>query len=72
MLRIVLITSIVTAAGMYKHVCHVPAAAAAGGEQRLEVFKHVVSLPNASKTSLAWSFSAFHRGELWVALVTFL
>ncbi|WIA33567.1 hypothetical protein OEZ86_006691 [Tetradesmus obliquus] len=43
-----------------------------GGEQRLEVFKHVVSLPNASKTSLAWSFSAFHRGELWVALVTFL
>jgi hypothetical protein len=52
-----------------KHVYHI---VPAGGEARLEVFKHVVSVPDASKTSLAWSFAAFHRGELWVALVTFL
>ena len=43
-----------------------------GGAERLEFFKRVVSVPNAQKTTLAWSFSAFHRSELWVALITFL
>ena len=32
----------------------------------------VVSLPNAQKTALAWSFSAFADSNLWVALLTFL
>lgn len=43
-----------------------------GGAARLDVFKHVVSVPDASKTTLAWSFSAFGKSELWVALITFL
>lgn len=44
----------------------------AGGEERMQYFRHVVSVPNASKTALAWSFSAFRQGELWIALITFL
>jgi AGZA family xanthine/uracil permease-like MFS transporter len=44
----------------------------AGGVERFEYFKHVVAVPDARKTTLAWSFSAFHRSELWVALITFL
>ncbi|KIZ05321.1 putative MFS transporter, AGZA family, xanthine/uracil permease [Monoraphidium neglectum] len=43
-----------------------------GGEDRLETFRHVVSVPNAAKTSLTWSFGAFTNSHLWVALVTFL
>jgi hypothetical protein len=31
-----------------------------------------VSVPNAKKTTLAWNFDAFHKTELWVALITFL
>jgi len=29
-------------------------------------------VPDASKTTLAWSFAAFGRSDLWVALITFL
>ncbi|KIY95064.1 putative MFS transporter, AGZA family, xanthine/uracil permease, partial [Monoraphidium neglectum] len=43
-----------------------------GGGERFEFFKRVVSVPDARKTTLAWSFDAFHTTELWVALVTFL
>jgi AGZA family xanthine/uracil permease-like MFS transporter len=43
-----------------------------GGAERYEFFKNVVSVPNASKTTLAWSFAAFGKSELWVALITFL
>lgn len=50
------------------HMCIVPA----GGVERFEYFKHVVAVPDARKTTLAWSFSAFHSSELWVALITFL
>jgi xanthine/uracil/vitamin C permease (AzgA family) len=45
---------------------------AAGGVERFEYFKNVVALPDARKTTLAWSFAAFGRSELWVALITFL
>ena len=44
----------------------------AGGAERLDVFRKVVSLPDASKTSLTWNFSAFANSHLWIALVTFL
>lgn len=44
----------------------------AGGEERFSYFKNVVAVPNARKTTLAWSFAAFSRSELWVALITFL
>jgi AGZA family xanthine/uracil permease-like MFS transporter len=44
----------------------------AGGVERFEFFKNVVAVPDASKTTLAWSFAAFGRSELWVALITFL
>ncbi|WIA38688.1 hypothetical protein OEZ86_001993 [Tetradesmus obliquus] len=43
-----------------------------GGAERFEFFRKVVSVPDARKTTLAWSFDAFHKSELWVALVTFL
>lgn len=43
-----------------------------GGVERFNYFKNVVAVPDASKTTLAWSFAAFHRSELWVALITFL
>lgn len=43
-----------------------------GGGERLDTFRQVVSVPNTSKTALAWSFGAFGDGQLWVALVTFL
>jgi xanthine/uracil/vitamin C permease (AzgA family) len=43
-----------------------------GGVERFEYFRNVVAVPNAQKTSLAFSFSAFHRAEVWVALLTFL
>lgn len=43
-----------------------------GGEERFETFRNVVSVPNAQKTSLTWSFNAFSNSQLWVALVTFL
>eukprot|EP00882_Tetradesmus_deserticola_P014537 GHRQ01015460.1.p1 GENE.GHRQ01015460.1~~GHRQ01015460.1.p1 ORF type:complete len:355 (+),score=124.76 GHRQ01015460.1:692-1756(+) len=43
-----------------------------GGADRYEFFKKVVSVPDASKTTLAWNFDAFHKSELWVALITFL
>lgn len=44
----------------------------AGGVERFEYFKNVVAVPDARKTTLAWSFAAFGRSELWVALITFL
>lgn len=43
-----------------------------GGAGRLEYFRNVVSLPDARKTTLTWSFDAFGKSELWVALITFL
>jgi hypothetical protein len=43
-----------------------------GGVARYEFFRQVVSVPDSSKTNLAWSFNAFHKSELWVALITFL
>jgi len=43
-----------------------------GGAERLDYFKNVVSVPDASKTTLAWSWAAFGKSELWVALITFL
>ncbi|KAI8469129.1 MAG: xanthine/uracil/vitamin C permease-like protein [Monoraphidium minutum] len=43
-----------------------------GGMDRLETFRQVVSVPNAEKTTLAWSFAAFKNSHLWIALVTFL
>jgi AGZA family xanthine/uracil permease-like MFS transporter len=43
-----------------------------GGVERFEYFKNVVAVPDARKTTLAWSFAAFGRSELWVALITFL
>ena len=52
------------------HACY--AFSQAGGAERYAYFKNVVAVPNASKTTLAWSFSAFGRSELWVALITFL
>lgn len=44
----------------------------AGGTARLDYFRKVVAVPDASKTTLAWSFKAFGRSDLWVALITFL
>jgi hypothetical protein len=44
----------------------------AGGAERYEFFKHVVSVPNAKKTTMVLDFTAFHKSELWVALITFL
>jgi hypothetical protein len=44
----------------------------AGGAERFDFFKKVVSVPDARKTTLTWSFDAFHKTELWVALITFL
>jgi AGZA family xanthine/uracil permease-like MFS transporter len=44
----------------------------AGGVERFEFFKNVVALPDASKTTLAWSFGAFGNPDLWVALITML
>lgn len=43
-----------------------------GGEARLSVFKEVVAAPSLDATGLAWDWSAFNTGELWVALFTFL
>jgi hypothetical protein len=44
----------------------------AGGQARLDVFKEVVALPSLSATGLAWDWSAFGSGRLWLALFTFL
>lgn len=38
----------------------------------MEVFKEVVAAPSLSATGLAWDWSAFNTGELWLALFTFL
>ncbi|PSC75740.1 Adenine guanine permease AZG1 [Micractinium conductrix] len=43
-----------------------------GGQARMEVFKEVVAAPSLSATGLAWDWSAFNTGELWLALFTFL
>jgi len=43
-----------------------------GGLDRLREFRQVVSVPDATKTSLTWNFSAFGNSQLWVALITFL
>ncbi|KAK9811846.1 hypothetical protein WJX72_011125 [[Myrmecia] bisecta] len=43
-----------------------------GGEARLAYFKHVVDVPNLSKTGAAISFAGFTNGQLWIALITFL
>lgn len=39
---------------------------------RFNFFKNVVAVPDASKTTLAWSFGAFGNPDLWVALITML
>lgn len=49
-----------------------PALACAGGEARMDVFKQVVAAPTLSATGLAWDWSAFGDGKLWLALFTFL
>lgn len=49
-----------------------PNAEIPGGEARMETFRRIVSVPDASKTSLTWSFAAFGTPQLWIALVTFL
>lgn len=46
--------------------------ASPGGQQRLDVFKQVVAAPTLSATGLAWDWSAFGDGQLWLALFTFL
>ena len=51
---------------------HSPAGCATGGEQRLEVFKQVVAAPTLAATGLAWDWTAFDDGKLWLALFTFL
>ncbi len=38
----------------------------------MSVFKQVVAAPSLSATGLAWDWSAFGNGKLWVALFTFL
>ncbi|KAI3428804.1 hypothetical protein D9Q98_007621 [Chlorella vulgaris] len=43
-----------------------------GGQQRLEFFREVVAAPTLSATGLAWDWSAFNDGKLWLALLTFL
>lgn len=43
-----------------------------GGADRKAFFSQVVSVPDARKTTLAWSFDAFGNPDLWVALITFL
>ena len=43
-----------------------------GGEQRSEVFKQVVAAPTLGMIGLAWDWSAFGSGHLWLALFTFL
>jgi hypothetical protein len=40
----------------------------AGGEARMETFRRIVSVPDASKTSLTWSFAAFGTPQLWIAV----
>ena len=44
----------------------------AGGQQRFDVFKEVVAVPSLDLTGLAWDWSAFGDGHLWLALFTFL
>ncbi|GAB4816680.1 hypothetical protein N2152v2_003726 [Parachlorella kessleri] len=48
------------------------ASAIRGGEYRLQYFKKVVAVPSLDLTGLAWDWSAFNNGHLWVALFTFL
>lgn len=43
-----------------------------GGATRMDVFKRVVAAPSLSQTGLAWDWSAFNSGNLWLALFTFL
>lgn len=43
-----------------------------GGEARMDFFKQVVAAPTLDATGLAWDWSAFGSGKLWVALFTFL
>jgi AGZA family xanthine/uracil permease-like MFS transporter len=43
-----------------------------GGVDRFEYFRNVVAVPDARKTTLAWSFAAFGNPDLWVALITML
>eukprot|EP00887_Chlorella_sp_A99_P001986 scaffold18.g1986.t1 len=43
-----------------------------GGEERFDVFKNVVALPTLDMMGLAWDWSAFNSGHLWLALFTFL
>ncbi|GAB4814177.1 hypothetical protein N2152v2_001223 [Parachlorella kessleri] len=48
------------------------ASAIEGGETRLELFKKVVAAPSLSMTGFAWDWSAFSKGHLYVAMITFL
>ncbi|GAB4819465.1 hypothetical protein N2152v2_006511 [Parachlorella kessleri] len=43
-----------------------------GGAYRMQTFKQVVAAPSLSMTGLAWDWSAFGQGQLWLALLTFL
>eukprot|EP00197_Chlamydomonas_leiostraca_P014441 CAMPEP_0202858862 /NCGR_PEP_ID=MMETSP1391-20130828/1213_1 /ASSEMBLY_ACC=CAM_ASM_000867 /TAXON_ID=1034604 /ORGANISM="Chlamydomonas leiostraca, Strain SAG 11-49" /LENGTH=583 /DNA_ID=CAMNT_0049537827 /DNA_START=90 /DNA_END=1841 /DNA_ORIENTATION=+ len=43
-----------------------------GGEERMDYFRQVVSLPNVARTTLVWDWSAFNKADLWAALLTFL
>ena len=51
-----------------EHALHILTQCGAGGEERMEVFRRVVSVPDASKTSLTWSFAAFGSSQLWIAV----
>ena len=41
-----------------------------GGEDRLEYFKKVVTVPNVGPTAMALDFTALSNKDAWVALVS--
>jgi hypothetical protein len=43
-----------------------------GGEIRLDAFKRVVALPSLKQTGAKMKWNGFGKGEVWVALLTFL
>ena len=44
----------------------------AGGQDRLDYFKHVVARPKIYNTGAIFDFSGFTTGDLWIALVSFV
>ena len=44
----------------------------AGGQARFDFFKQVVAAPSLNLIGLAWDWTAFDTGKLWVVLFTLL